>query len=330
MDLTGKVCENSGLSKQYNLRILSLIASATEIICALGYREQMVGRSHECDYPEDVKLLPQASIPKFNIHTNSKKIDEQVKSLVKEADAMDALGVYEVLPEVLRALQPTHIITQTQCEVCAVSSKDVHKAVSQLTDCDVCIVSLHSNSLADVWHDIMTVASELGDTPSGIRLVASLQTRAADIASKARPLKSTPSVACIEWVDPLMAAGNWMPELIRMAGGHAVFSAPGQHSPWLEYQDILKADPDIIFICPCGFDMVRTMEDIPVLKSRPKWASLKAVKTGRVYIADGNQYFNRPGPRLIESLEILAELMHPDIFSFGHEGTGWTALESDL
>ena len=311
------------------LRILSLIASATEIVCALGFRDQLVGRSHECDYPPDVQALPQATMPRFNVNLSSREIDGQVKKLAREAVALDALGVYEVRTDALRDLQPTHIVTQSQCDVCAVSERDVHRAVARTTGCESEIVSLEPGALADVWEDILRVASALGATATGIRVVAELQDRMSAIVDAAKSVSEVPGVAVIEWMDPLMAAGNWMPELVRMAGGHCLFGEAGRHSPWMTFDDLTRADPDVVVLSPCGFGIQRTLEDVPFLQAREGWASLKAVRCGRVFATDGNQFFNRPGPRLAESLEILAEILHPDRFDFGHRGTGWVPVEDD-
>ncbi len=312
------------------LRIISLIASATEIVCALGLKDQLVGRSHECDYPPEVKSLPACTEPGFDPEGSSREIDEQVKSAQREASASDALGVYRVFPEKLCDLKPTHIVTQTQCEVCAVSLGDVERAVAEITGFDATIISVQPNCLADFWQDVCRVASGLGFTEAGVHLVAELQARMEAIESRTRALRSRPSVASIEWADPLMAAGNWMPELVQMAGGHDVLGIAGKHSPWIKFEDLAAKDPDVILVSPCGFDLARTRQDLPVLASRPGWRELQAIRNGRVYLADGNQYFHRPGPRLAESLEILAEILHPELFNFGHEGSGWErAAESE-
>ncbi len=305
------------------MRIISLIASATEIICALGLEDSLVGRSHECDYPPSVTSLPVCTKPRFDPAGSSREIDDRVKSVLRASSAEDALSVYEVFSEKLRELAPTHIVTQSQCEVCAVSLRDVERALEELTESEAEIISLQPNTLADFWQDIVRVASGLGVTDSGVRLVADLQQRMQEIEAEARPLKSRPTVACVEWVDPLMAVGNWMPELVQMAGGENLFGVSGTHSPEMTFEQLVAEDPDIIFISPCGFDIPRTREDLPVLASYPGWPTLKAVQQNRVYVADGNQYFNRPGPRLVESLEILAEIVHPEVFQFGHEGKGW-------
>ena len=308
------------------LRVLTLIASATEIVCALGYRASLVGRSHECDYPADVKSLPQVTAPRFNPGESSRRIDEQVKELVREATSLDALGVYEISTEQLRELRPTHIITQTQCEVCAVSLRDVKASLARVAGYQPCIVPLEANAMADVWEGFHSVASSLGDAAAGNRLVRDLQTRINSIANQANSLPSQPSIAAIEWVDPLMAVGNWMPELIDLAGGRCLFGRRGEHSPRMTVEGLLEADPDVILLSPCGLDINRTLEDLPILEDQPGWTKLRAVRSGRVYVGDGNQFFNRPGPRLAETVEILAEILHPDTFDFGHRGTGWIPI----
>jgi iron complex transport system substrate-binding protein len=299
-------------------RIISLIASATEIVCALGFEDQLVGRSHECDFPPSVKRLPQCTSPKFNVEGASYQIDERVKALVQ-----DALSVYRVDTEMLERLQPTHIITQSQCEVCAVSLKDVERAVCEFTSSRPVVVSLEPNSLGDVWTDIQRVGNALDATQQASQLNNKLMNRMNDVASRADRLAERPSVACIEWIDPLMAAGNWMPELVEMAGGRNLFGETGKHSPWMTWQELVLKNPEVLFVSPCGFDVARSLTEMHALTERPEWEDLRAVRTGRVFIADGNQYFHRPGPRLAESLEILAEMIHPNEFSFGYQGNGW-------
>src|SRR5215831_9425256 len=214
-------------------RIVSLIASATEIVCALGFESQLVGRSHECDYPASLKSLPQLTSPKFKVEGSSLEIDQRVKSIVEEA-----LSVYRVDPNLLEELKPTHIITQSQCEVCAVSLKDVEAAVCQFTGSQPVIVSLEPNALADVWSDIGRVATALNASARGEEFVATLRRRMDEIAAKARTASTRPTVACVEWIDPLMAAGNWMPELVEMAGGVNLFGEVGKHSPWMSWEQL--------------------------------------------------------------------------------------------
>jgi iron complex transport system substrate-binding protein len=305
------------------LRIISLIASATEIVCALGFEQFLVGRSHECDYPPSIARLPVCTRPRFDISGASREIDQRVKALRHKALLDNTLSVYEVFGEKIRELQPTHIVTQTQCEVCAVSLKDVEQAVADLTGSGVSILSLQPNALADIWEDMCRVASGLGATAAGVRLVADLQHRLETIESRTRPLKHRPSLAGIEWASPLMAFGSWTPELVQLAGGRSLFGVPGRHSPPICFDDLAAEDPDVILIAPCGFSIERALQDLPVLRAHPGWSQLQAVRNSRVYLADGNQYFNRPGPRLVETAEILAEILHPDVFQFGHEGKGW-------
>jgi iron complex transport system substrate-binding protein len=302
-------------------RIVSLIASATEIVAALGFEDQLVGRSHECDFPESVHRLPVCTEPKFKVEGTSREIDQRVKKILEEG-----LSVYRVHVDTLRDLRPDVIVTQTQCEVCAVSLRDVEQAVCSWVESRPRIVSLAPNALADVWADIERVADALGVPERGTRLVGQLRQRMAAIADKAPALPHRPTVACIEWIDPLMAAGNWMPELVEMAGGVNLFGAAGKHSPWMTWEQLCAKNPDVIVVLPCGFDMERSRRDLPVLTTKPEWPRLRAVQAGRVFLADGNQYFNRPGPRLVESLEIMAQLLHPATFHFGHEGTGWQRL----
>jgi iron complex transport system substrate-binding protein len=303
-------------------RIVSLIASATEIACALGFADQLVGRSHECDYPPAVKRLPQLTSPKFNVEGTSYEIDERVKAIVQ-----DALSVYRVDAAALEDLRPTHIITQSQCEVCAVSLKDVEAAVCAMVSTRPAVISLEPNALADVWDDIHRVADAL-DAPERARvLIATLQQRMEAIRRRTDSMVSRPTVACVEWIEPLMAAGNWMPELVEMAGGVNLFGEAGKHSPWMTWEALVAKNPEVIFVSPCGFDIARTLEEMHLLRNKAEWPQLTAVQSGRVFVADGNQYFHRPGPRLVESLEILAEMLHPHDFDFGHEGAGWVRLD---
>ena len=302
-------------------RIVSLIASATEIIHALGFGEQIVGRSHECDYPASVKALPSVTAPKFRIDGTSYDIDQRVKEILSEA-----LSVYRVDAEQLASLRPTHIVTQTQCEVCAVSLKDVEAAASCFVSSRPAIVSLSPHSLADIMDDIVRVAAGLGAPGKGKALVDALTKSMAELEARARALRDCPSVACIEWIDPLMSAGNWMPELVEKANGRNLFGVAGHHSPGLTVAELVAADPEVIIVSPCGFDIERTLSELPAFKDQLGGAGLRAVSEGRLFVADGNQFFNRPGPRLVESLEILTEILHPAEFDFGHRGSGWVQL----
>ncbi len=300
-------------------RIVSLIASATEIVCALGFEESMVGRSHECDYPPSVEKLPVCSSSKVDVDGSSRAIDDQVRAIVA-----DALSVYRVDAALLDEVAPTVIITQTQCEVCAVSLKDVEQAVCELVASEPKIVSLEPMDLGDVFTDIRAVAAALGRPERAERLNAGLTARLDAIRERSGALGERPVVACIEWIDPLMHAENWVPELVEIAGGRVMLGEAGRHSGYFEFDRMVEADPDVIAVMPCGFDIPRTAAEMPPLAAQPGWSELSAVRNGRVFLTDGNQYFNRPGPRVVESAEILAELLHPGAFDFGHRGSGWT------
>jgi iron complex transport system substrate-binding protein len=301
-------------------RIVSLIPSATEIVAALGFAPALVGRSHECDYPAGVDALPALTAPKAKLDGSSAEIDGRVKRLLAEG-----LAVYRVDAERMRALDPDIVVTQDQCQVCAASLAEVEAAMRDWTGRDVRVVSLNPMGLDDVWADMARVAAALGVADRGAALIAALGARMDAVARRARDLPR-PRLAVVEWIAPLMAGGNWMPTLVDMAGGDNLFGAAGRHSPWLEWDALSAADPDAILVAPCGFDIERSRADLPALTARPGWSDLSAVRAGRVAIADGNQYFNRPGPRLVESLEILAEFLHPGEFDFGHRGRGWVPL----
>lgn len=299
-------------------RIVSMIASATEIVSALGHESMLVGRSHECDFPETVRDLPVTTEPRILTDGNSREIDEKIKKSLHEA-----VSIYRVFPEKLRELRPDIIITQTMCEVCAVSLNDVKRALDEVMEREIKIVALNPLSLEDIWEDIRRVGEAIGEAQQGRLLVIQLQKRMNAIVERAEKIEVRPRVASIEWIEPLIAGGNWMPTLIEKAGGKNLFGKAGKHSPVMKWEELVKADPDVIFVTPCGWGIRKSTEELGVLAAKPEWAKLKAVKGGRVYIADGNQYFNRPGPRIVESLEILAEVIHPEHFNFNHEGAGW-------
>ena len=299
-------------------RVVSLIASATEIVCALGEEASLVGRSHECDWPPSVRALPAVSRPAFPTAGGSRAVDQALKERLRRA-----LSVYDVDAALLKALRPDLILTQTQCEVCAVSPADVARAVCELVARPARLLALEPNALGDVWRDVARVAGALGVAARGAALVAGLQARVAAVARRAGALAERPRVAVVEWIDPLMAAGNWMPELVALAGGTNLFGEAGRHSPWMTWDALAAANPDVILVSPCGFGLERTRVEMPALAAQPGWGALRAVTAGRVYLADGNAYFHRPGPRLAESLEILAEILHPSAFEAGHRGEGW-------
>ncbi len=301
-------------------RIASLLPSATEIICALGLGDRLVLRSHECDYPARVKALPFATSPKIAADGTSYGIDERIRGLVQEG-----LSVYRVDAEVLREAAPEVIVTQDHCEVCAVPADEIRTAVRTLLDPPPKIVSLRPSTLDDIFSDIARVGAALGVPGRGERLATELRRRMERIAEQARTRArgSPPRVLTIEWLDPLMVAGNWMPELVALAGGESVAGTPGEHSPFADWDELRGLDPDVIVVLPCGFSIERTVSEMKALTSREGWDELRAVRDGRVAVADGHHFFNRPGPRMAESLEILVEILHPEGPDHGHRGSGW-------
>lgn len=301
------------MTDQSHIKIVSLLPSATEIIDCLGLTNALVGCSHECDYPTSVKDLPVCTEARLNSNKTSSEIDGDVQTLMQKA-----LSIYEIKTEVLEQLQPTHIITQDQCDVCAVNLPEVEKAISQLTNSHPQVISLQPDLLNEVWDDIRRVAKILDVDSQPV--LDRLQSRINSISEKVKNKIEKPTVVAIEWTEPLMVGANWIPELIEIAGGKSLLSIKGKHSPYISWEDLVDADPDVIVIMPCGFDLERTKQESKVLTKHPNWNGLKAVQNERVFIVDGNAYFNRPGPRLVDSAEILAEIFHPQLFDFDHQG----------
>jgi iron complex transport system substrate-binding protein len=301
-------------------RIVSLLPSTTEIACALGFEKDLVGRSHECDHPPEVAGLPALTRPRLDPAASSAAVDARVKELVGRG-----LSVYDVDAERLRELAPDVILTQDQCEVCAASLGDVEAALADWLGARPRLVSLRPATLGDVWGDVARVAAALGAPARGSSLCEALADRVTEVAERSQRLRPRPAVACIEWLDPLMAAGNWVPELVTLAGGRNLLGTAGAHSPWISLEELAAADADVLVLLPCGFDLARTRAELPALAHRKGWDELRAVRERRVFATDGNQFFNRPGPRLVESLEILAEILHPQEFAPRHRGSGWEA-----
>lgn len=305
-----------------SLRIVSLIPSGTEIVAALGLTDAIVGRSHECDYPPEIKNRPVCTQARINSAAPSGEIHDKVNNLLQSA-----LSIYQIKTDILEKLQPTHIVTQDQCDVCAVSLKDVEQAVGTLTNSSPQIISLQPNILNDVWEDIRRVANVFG--VDSLQVIENLEARVKIVDQKTQGLSQTehlPTVACIEWADPLMVAANWIPELVTLAGGQPLLSITGQPSTPLKWETLISSNPDAIIFMPCGFDLNRTRQEAQLFSQRPEWQQLHAAQSGRVYITDGNSYFNRPGPRLVDSLEILAEILHPEIFQYGYKEQAWQLL----
>ena len=302
----------------HDLKIISLLPAATEIICALGLEGRLIGRSHECDYPESVKELPVCSSAKFLSGSDSAEIDRKVKVILT-----DSLSIYNVDKKIIKELNPDVIITQAQCEVCAVTLKHVEDALTGLLDKECRIISLEPHGLAGIYSDIRSIADQLGVGDRAEELLEISEERINLIRHKLKFISKKPKVACIEWLSPLMVAGNWTPEMVEIAGGTSVLAESGKHSPFIKFEELLSADPEIIVLMPCGFSVQRTLQEINLVLELHGWLQLKAVQNNQIYIADGNQYFNRSGPRITDSIEILAEIIHPKQFIFGYESEGW-------
>lgn len=296
-------------------RVISLLPAATEMVAALGCADQLVGRSHECDFPDAIKELPVCSRPRFNAAASGAEIHQNVVRLLE-----NALSIFDLDVDSIRELQPDLILTQSQCEVCAVSNHDLERALAEWTGRRPQILSLSPLRLEDVFQNLTQIAGVLGVPDRANELVNGWRKWLVELRSAARRQTSKPSVVCIEWFDPLMVAGNWVPELVEIAGGRDVLGKAGVHSPWIKWTDIQKADPEVIVLMPCGFDLGRTIDEACVLTGLPGWNDLRAVKAGRVFAVDGNSYFNRPGPRLIESAEILASVLWQDSTVLPGEG----------
>lgn len=299
-------------------RIASLTPNATEITAALGALSQLVVRSHACDYPRSVSSLPVCT--KVNIDTTvpSSDIDQSIKDLLSSA-----FSIYEIDLPLLKTAAPDIILTQSQCDVCAVSEAELSGVLGDWFHHGVDVVSLKSNQLTDIWQDITNIAEVIDANDRGRELISKIRVNMSTIDKKCAALQSRPRVVCIEWIAPLMAAGNWIPELVSMAGGINLFGEIGIHSPWMDWEELKNSDPDVIIVMPCGFDLKRCRAEMFTLANFPGWDELSCVKAGDVYLADGNQYFNRSGPRISQSLEIIAEILHPHEFEPKYKGSGW-------
>lgn len=287
-------------------RVVSLLPSATEIVCAVGAADELVGISHECDFPDSIRDRAVLTRSRIAGDGSSRAIDTEVRTLLR-----DALSIYAVDEDELAALAPDVVITQDLCEVCAVSLDDVRRAVARLARRDdVRIVSLRPTRLSDVLGDVERVADALGRIEQGRRVRAELERRIEEIAARVAASPRRPRVASVEWIEPLMLGGTWMPDLIELAGGTAVGVAPGEPAPTIEPADLRALRPDVVLVKPCGFTLERTLRERALI-GRAIAGNLEPGVP--IYLADGSAYFNRPGPRLVESLEILAACVHPEI-----------------
>lgn len=298
-------------------RVASLLPSTTEIVAALGGLDQLVGRSHECDFPPEVTELPVISRPRREPVGPSAAIHRDVQQLLTEV-----LSIYQVDVDALTAAAPDLILTQDLCRVCAVAEDEVVAAAKAHLGHTVEVLTSSPLTLDAVLDDVHRVAVALGDAPAGVALVAALRgeldTIHAAVADRPRP-----TLVLLEWVDPLMAGGTWGPELIETAGATPLLGVRGGHSPILTFDELRAADPDILVLSPCGYDLERAGADVPLLTGQPGWAELRAARSGRVAVIDGSAYVNRPGPRLVETTAILAAIAHGVGPGRALEGAGW-------
>ena len=287
------------------LRIVSLLPSATEIAVALGLEANLVGRSHECDFPPSVAALPVCTSTKLEKGLSSRAIEDRVKAIVESG-----LSVYDVDATLLRSLRPDVILTQSQCAVCAVTPADLEEALAAWVGTQPVLVSLAPDDLSDVFGDFARVAEAAGVPERAGPAIARMQQ---GLAALPAPPARRPTMLAVEWIEPLMVAGNWVPELVSAAGAEPLLAAPGTHSHWIDFAAVAAADPDIIAFMPCGYQLAQTLPEARTLLASPPWRDLRAVREGRVFAVDGHHLYNRPGPRLVESPEVLACLIHtPD------------------
>lgn len=294
-------------------RVVSLLPSCTEMVFALGCGGQLVGRSHVCDFPPEAAALPACTAPLLDVTGDSAAIHAQVEAARAGGHPLYALDTAKI-----RELRPDVILTQSQCPVCAVSLEEVERVAQSLPPPRPEVAAVSATRLAGIWSDIQTVANAIGASEPGRELLATLKNRVVDVIEKACQVKKRPSVACLEWLDPLMIAGHWTPELVELAGGRDPLGLPGQRSTVVSWETLAAADPDFLILMPCGFDLARTRQAAAALARRPGWKTLRSVKSNHVVAVNGSDYFNRPGPRLVDSLELLAEILQPKRFSYGH------------
>ncbi len=298
---------NSNPESVAHPRIASLLPAATEIVCALGFGAHLVGVSHECDFPPAVRGLPVLTRSKVIQRASSSAIDRDVRQVLR-----DALAVYDIEIEALQRAAPDVIVTQDLCDVCAVSFEDVQRAARELLP-NARLVNLSPTRLADLWSNLRQVATALGAPERAESLVDQLSSRLAEISRRAPRLARRPNVLSIEWIDPVMIGGTWMPELVEIAGGRALVTKAGDHAPTLTREALrkLKPAPEVVLIKPCGFRLERSLMEFETLRDLVADMPWPAKESGDVFLADGNAFFNRPGPRLVESAEILAAVVHP-------------------
>lgn len=295
------------------MRVVSLLASGTEIVCALGAGGTLVGRSHECDNPPWVKALPACSEPAFDVCVSSREIDAEVHRRLRSGEPL-----YRIHTDLINDLAPDLVIAQEHCDVCAVTPTDVERNAFPAP----AVLSLAAGSIEGILQDIGRVARAIGKEDEGRALVCHEQRRLEAVREKTRGGKR-PSVVMLEWMDPVFAMGNWGPELVEIANGELLLGNKGQHSFAIPAERVRAADPEYLIVAPCGFDLERTLRERPVLETQPWWGSLRAVRTGKVAFADGNRFFNRSGMTISQTAEIIAEMLHGVTFEAPTENVHW-------
>jgi len=294
------------------LRVASLLPSATEMVHFAGAAGSLVGVTHECDYPPGVEGLPRLTSSRIDPGLSGAEIDAEVNRLVTDDES-----IYTLDAALLESLAPDLVITQGLCEVCAVSTSLVEEAISGLAS-EPDLLVLNPTSLEDVLADTVRIGDALGSGERARRHVAVLRDRLAEIEVTVAGLQK-PTVGCIEWLDPPFSAGHWVPEMVRIAGGRELFAGPGERSARLDWPSVFEVAPDVLVLMPCGFDAGRAAEEAGALIDLPGWSDLPAMKSGRVWAVDANSFFSRPAPRLVEGVEILARILHPEVFDGASE-----------
>ncbi len=290
------------------MRIVSLLPSATEIVYALGLGDSLVGVSHDCDYPLEVVTKPKLSHALISIEMPSDEIDAIVREQLH-----NGLSVYHIDAAKLEQLEPDLILTQELCEVCAPSYDQVLEAAKILGD-RTKIVSLEPHSIEEILENILLVGGLTEKVQRAEKCVDALRERVEKIIAFSENFEERPKVACIEWLSPVMVGGHWVPQMVEYAGGEDWLGDMGEPSKEIAWGDLLNYDPDILICMPCGFDVERTLEEMHLLIEREGWEDVRAVKDGQVYVVNGTAFFNRPGPRIVTGLEIMAQIIHPEYF----------------
>ena len=286
-------------------RIVTLLPSATEIVCGLGLRDRLVGVTHECDYPTNVSTLPRVTRSAIDISQSSSEIDAAVREHMETSNALYTINI-----ELLQSLEPDLLVTQALCDVCAVSESDVRQCLSELAGSPA-LINLEPMSLGEVLDTIKLVGEATDCEAQADVYVDELRSRIETIREKAETKLNKPQVGFLEWIDPPFNGGHWTPELIEYAGGVDCFGSKHEPSRTIDYQTVLDADPEVLIVALCGFDEIRAAEELELLMERVDLTRMKAFKTGRIHVLDGNSYFSRPGPRLVDALEIVHGLLHP-------------------